>query len=269
MFLKFIIKNMEKIKNIEKYNSGMAKSIKDKLWFTQFLEQSQFNNAIIVDYGCGNGTLIRELEHIFPCRFSYYGVDNNEEMLKLAYNNRTKSGIGVFTEYCKNVPQIITDRPKILILSSVLHEILSYGNWNSLEEIRSFQPDYIFIRDMYVDESIYRRPSKKDLNKISKHPQFTEYFKYHQDFDDQLQILDFLLKYRYIENWDREVKEDYTSLRHYDIINDLFRNYNIIYKKQYILPFLKNKVMEDFGINLVDNTHINLILKRNDSKRTY
>lgn len=253
---------MTKIKDIEKYNSEMAKSIEDKLWFTQFLEQSQFYDAIIVDYGCGDGTLIRKLEEKFWSVFDYFGIDNNEEMLKIA---SSKISLGDRIYYSKNIPQLVTNRPKILILSSVLHEILSYSSLRSLEEIRDFQPDYIFIRDMYIDESAYRNVTE-DISKVREHPLYKDFIKVNFGDENGLEwadIIHFLFKYRYEENWEREVQENYLSFNfHKEDFDFWFTDYYTIYEKQYTLPFLKEQVKKDFGIDLIDNTHINLILKR-------
>lgn len=266
---------MNQIKDLKIYNSEMNKSIEDKLWFTQFLEQPQFHNAIIVDYGCGDGTLIRELDKEFWAMFDYFGVDNNEEMLKIA---DSKVFIGN-VYYSKSIPQLVTDRPKILILSSVLHEIFSYNH--SLEfhcDLNGFKPDYIFIRDMWLDESA-RRNIIEDISKIEEHELFESFkkvekfnnFKRDRKFSnrkpldeielDWSNIIHFLLKYRYKENWEREVKENYISI-YKDRFDKIFKDYYTIYEKKYTLPFIKEQVKKDFGINLVDTTHINLILKR-------
>lgn len=253
---------MEKIKDIEKYNSGMAKSIEDKLWFTKFLEQPQFYDAIIVDYGCGDGTLIKRLESQYWGLFDYFGVDNNEEMLKIA-NYKVSLENKIY--YSKTIPQFVTNRPKILILSSVLHEILCYKSWKSIEEIIGFKPDYIFIRDMRLDESAYRNITE-DISKVREHPLYKNFIRVNFGDEKDIQwsdIIHFLFKYRYEENWEREVNENYLALNFYDEDFDFwFKDYYTIYEKKYTLPFLKEQIKKDFNIDLMDNTHINLILKR-------
>ncbi len=77
----------------------------------------------------------------------------------------------------------------------------------------------------------------------------------------------FLLKYRYDRNWSREVKENYLPLSAEDIISHLGDNYEIIYKEQFILPFIHNQVMKDFGINIKDNTHIKIIARKKSEKK--
>lgn len=71
------------------------------------------------------------------------------------------------------------------------------------------------------------------------------------------------MKYRYIENWEREVRENYFPIYFEDLLNKIIENgnYEIVYARQYILPFVKGKVKEDFDIDLVDNTHCQILLK--------
>jgi hypothetical protein len=75
-------------------------------------------------------------------------------------------------------------------------------------------------------------------------------------------LMHYLLKYRYKQNWEREVKENYLGYSTDDIIKLVGDEYEVIYRKDYILPFLYNKVEEDFGIKINTPTHTNLIFKR-------
>ena len=75
-------------------------------------------------------------------------------------------------------------------------------------------------------------------------------------------FIHYLLKYRYKQNWDREVRENYLGYSTDDIIKLVGDEYEVIYRKDYILPFLYNKVEEDFGIKIDTPTHTNLIFKK-------
>lgn len=152
-------------------------------------------------------------------------------------------------------------------MSSVFHEIVSYGDFDKgifEQELNKIKPDYIFFRDMMTNESINRNINLQDLEKIKKCPLFEDYENTNK-FNTQFDILDFLFKYRYIKNWKREKDEIYFPIDIEEFEKKLYLiipNYSIIYKKHYILPYLKNKIKEDFDIDLVDNTHINFIFKR-------
>ena len=72
------------------------------------------------------------------------------------------------------------------------------------------------------------------------------------------------MKYRYRDNWLREVKmiflirtEDLLSLVPTD-------KYEVVYFSHYVLPFTYQRVKNDFGIKIKDNTHLQLLLKRRE-----
>ena len=73
----------------------------------------------------------------------------------------------------------------------------------------------------------------------------------------------FLLKYRYVENWDRELHENYLPLT-LDGLMDIISNgnYEIVFKNLYTNQFISNQVENDFGIQMQNPTHVQLILKR-------
>ena len=74
-------------------------------------------------------------------------------------------------------------------------------------------------------------------------------------------LVHFLLKYRYVANWDREVRENYLGYSADRIISNVDSKYQLIFKDVYTLPFLKEQVFKDFGIVLNERTHIKLIFK--------
>ena len=77
---------------------------------------------------------------------------------------------------------------------------------------------------------------------------------------DNKNLVHFLLKYRYLVNWNREVNENYFPV---DIETFLrkFRKEDIIYLERFRVPFLDECIAEDFGISLTDYTHVKLIVK--------
>lgn len=59
----------------------------------------------------------------------------------------------------------------------------------------------------------------------------------------------FLLKYFYTDNWDREGKENYIPVTfedYHQILNLL--DMRILYEDGYLMPYLKNKWQQDFGL---------------------
>lgn len=255
---------MTEINNIIKYVEALNQSLEDKLWFQEFFRLPIFNrNTVVYDYGCGNGNIIKALAPFYP-DVEFIGIDSNPKMIKIANKENTLENVSF---YDAGIP-IREDKQKILIMSSVFHEIFTYDNFSEFYKdiIDRFKPDYIFFRDMALTESAYRFSNNADIERI-----LIKYIKNRKQLNDfeknfgciytQNNLIHFLLKYRFKENWDREVKENYFPILFEDIPS-LFKDYNVIYKKHYILPFIKDKIMEDFQIELNDNTHCNYIFKR-------
>jgi hypothetical protein len=75
-------------------------------------------------------------------------------------------------------------------------------------------------------------------------------------------FIHYILKYRYIANWDREVEENYLPITTEHLMTLIPENYQVIFHEHYLLPFLKEQVNKDFKIDLKDCTHVKFILKK-------
>lgn len=69
-----------------------------------------------------------------------------------------------------------------------------------------------------------------------------------------------LLKYRYVENWDREVNENYFPILYDDLIDLIPNKYKVIYSENFVVPFIRDKVLQDLDITMKYNTHTKLVL---------
>lgn len=257
----------EKINNYNTYIYGMKKSLEDKLFWYDLVQDYD----TVVDFGCADGSLLKELQRRNSERKiekRLVGIDNNEIMLSKAKENIPE---GYFYSSFKDfIPRDYT----LLNLSSVIHEVYSYC---SEEEIDKFwynvfnrQYRYIAIRDMMISKSIhdnrerptywipmeyddqfadfcYKRKIEGGVTTARRIPRFT---------------LEFYLKYRYVENWERESRENYFPIYLEDLLEKIPVGYEIMYLDHYILPYAKAKVKEDIGVDLVDNTHCKILLKR-------
>ena len=104
----------------------------------------------------------------------------------------------------------------------------------------------------------------KILQKADKE-QLREYESIWGSIRENKNLVHYLMKYRYLENWNREVRENYFPLSLERLLSKIPTDkYEIVYFENYILPFTANKVKEDFDIELHDNTHVKLLLKRKD-----
>lgn len=254
---------MEKINNLTTYNDGMRKSMADKLFFLDVMKEKP---ELLVDYGCADGTLLQLIHDRNP-EIELAGIDMNDDMLEIASRKlpfaNFKQGM-----VPKAMPGIDT-KVSAINLSSVLHEVYSYCTaeqehmfWHNLNTLGY---DYIIIRDMVWNESGYLKADSADEEKLFRHAdekQLVDFSVIWGDLSLRKNLYHFLLKYRYTKNWKREVAENYLGYSTDAIINNLSSNYSVVYRKDYILPFLYDTVKKDFEIELKNTTHTQLILKR-------
>lgn len=248
--------NEKAISNYTVYNEGMRKSLLDKIFF-----MDKIDARVIVDYGCGDGTLIHFLSTLFP-ELTYIGYDIDEEMLKQA---REKCNC-VFTSDWEEV-LALTGKSTAILLSSVIHEVYTYGTRSDVENIweRVYDFDYVVIRDMIPSISMDKRSDINDVKNILRkgaQSQIRDFEQIWGSIEQNKNLIHFLLKYRYLDNWDREVIENYFPLTREELLSSIPDEYSIEFHEHFVLPYIKSVVRKDFNIDIKDNTHLKLILKR-------
>ena len=253
---------MEKIRDYEIYNIGMRKSIRDKLFWEGLIDD---NITGICDFGCADGQLLATIHKDFP-EWNLYGVDNDPRMRDLATTNVESAQI------ISDLTEMILKNnfsSQILNISSTIHEIYSYC---SDKEISSFWRSvfgigfrYIAIRDFMPSKNINGVADINDYQKIlakGSTDQISDFENIWGSMRDRKNMIHFLMKYRYTVNWDREVRENYFPITIEDMLAMIPDDYRIVYSNHYILPFTYDKVLEDFGIEIKQNTHVKLLIKR-------
>lgn len=254
---------MQKINNLDVYTAGMKKSLKDKLFFMDKVNDVD----AVVDFGCADGALIREMYKVNP-NIKYIGHDNSLDMIyqaRISTDCEKFPNVRYTDEYAFN-----NTKNALLNLSSVVHEVYSYSQqddinifWNQV-----FYQDfkYIAIRDFCISKSINRQADINDYTKLiqsADNGQINDYESIWGSLRDNRNLVHFLMKYRYAENWDREVRENYFPITLETLLSMIpTYRYEIVYFEDYILSFTKNQIKEDFNIDLHDNTHVKLLLKR-------
>ena len=72
--------------------------------------------------------------------------------------------------------------------------------------------------------------------------------------EQDIALVEFLMKYRYRDNWEREMREAYFWRWYVNILPAYIDNYGIVYDRGFSIPFICDRVMHDFGIR-IDGMH--------------
>lgn len=247
------------------YREGMAKSLVDKIFFVDKIDAT-----LIVDYGCADGTLLKAVAKLFPLQ-DMIGYDISKEMIAEA--DASQSGID-FTDSWENVVRDLEPVKKqgkktALLLSSLIHEVYNYCNPTELEEfwdrVWNTGFDYVIVRDMMVSNTTSRPSdpiSVARIRQLADPKHIAEWEAQWGSLHDNWSLVHFLLTYRYKKNWAREVQENYLPLSVEKFLSMIPKAYVPSFIEHYTLPFLRNKVAEDYGVQLQDRTHLKLILTK-------
>lgn len=248
------------MKDEKGYLERMEKSMQEKLFF---IEHIDLNNKIVIDFGCADGTLVRNLKSFGYKNTLWLGVEANDtfrdqadEVLNYSFPNLLE-----LYKFMRTRKEIDT-REVVLITSSVLHEcglMLQYD----LVNFAQLYCDYWAIRDMYYSIFGYV-PALEYWTAIIKHSdkdQLVSFLEHKRVRMDEERIAEWLLKYRYVENWETEVKEHYFSTEWEYILKT--KGFTPIYDRVYRNSYIYDTVLADYGLHVKWNTHRQLILKIN------
>jgi 23S rRNA U2552 (ribose-2'-O)-methylase RlmE/FtsJ len=266
LFLEELVGDIE-ISNVDNYVEGMQKSLDDKLFFVDKLDFD-----VIVDFGCANGAFLSKLKKMKP-NVKIIGYDLDETMLTKARAELTEEDI-LTSRWDQVINEIKGYNSPLLNLSSVIHEVYSYSHPSvvkSFWENQVFGGDFkwITIRDMIPSCDIDKNQIENFRNDVKKVRKRANKF-YLNSFEKRWGTIDdnyrtfchFLLKYRYLENWEREVNENYLPVSLETLKKKIPSNYTIQYEQDFIVPFIKDKVGKDFGVKITHSTHVKMIIKK-------
>jgi SAM-dependent methyltransferase len=253
---------MAAIENIKVYNNAMRKSMFDKLFFLADTEDCHS----YLDYGCADGTMLKMLSETIP-EAKLFGFDINAKQVGLATKKVPQANISISWD---SLHISMEPRETAVICSSLIHEVYAYGNQESIDtfwwDILRNEFQYVVIRDMSVSENAVRQTDSVTYAKVvgnSDYSKLKEFESVYGSISDNKNLIHWLLKYRYTDNWNRELHENYLCLSHEKLLTILAHyNYEIISYEHYVLPFLRKEVKNTFKIDLQDNTHIKIILQR-------
>lgn len=257
---------MADISNLSVYLSRMDAALLDKCWW---IDKIPDTIDTVIDFGCASGNLKLMIDHLAPNKYMYIGVDNSSKMRAEC----VRKGIKVcasLNDACRHIDPKTT----ILILNSVIHEILSYTEnvdniFRLFGQMTEYGFAYIAIRDMYVSPGI--ADYGLVLAQILNSPYREQWHEFQAAVQNRVGITtipkfytkEFLLKYWYKENWDRECNEQYLWDWKY-CFDCLSGPYHIEYENDFYIPFIREKVKKDFNYDFNVTTHKKLLLKRID-----
>lgn len=275
--------------NIQSYNQNMAKGLEDKLFFLKYLPFGQLSKDklteehpyLFVDFGCADGTLLAAMVNVLEnlgIQANLVGYDISETMISIAngkYGSCGTENIQVtFTSNWSDVEEYLQDDNfvRVVILSSVIHEVYSYASSES--DITTFWKricwsgfDYICVRDMMPQPDMDRLTDKSLLetfysNQKKNKPELDRYISEFQNkwgsINNNKNFVHYLLKYRWLTNWRREVNENYFPINTAQFASKV-RSFSTVYTELFRVPFLENCWLEDFGVRISDSTHIKYV----------
>jgi hypothetical protein len=259
------------ISNYDQYIAGMNTTMSDKLFFA-----NSINYDVIVDFGCADGTFLQSLSRMNP-NVKIIGYDLDPTMLEIAKKKLPKNAL--LTDDWNVATSALTGyKNSLLNLSSVIHEVYSYSTGNKIKyfwDNQVFGGDfkYITIRDMIPSVELTRNEMtnfKDDVRKVRQKADKS----YLLSFEDKWgsintsyrNFIHYLLKYKYTDNWDREVNENYLPVTLETIKTKIPTDYKIVMEEDFVLPFLKQQVKKDFGVELTHSTHTKLIIRNTKFK---
>lgn len=254
---------------IEDHNSyidAMALGLIDKMFFV-----SKIKPDVIVDFGCADGQLLEAVYNIMP-ETKLIGYDISKEMITKAQNRL--GNLAMVTDNWNLVTRELEGSKKpTLVLSSVIHEVYSYATtkyvrefWNSIVFGPHFK--YVSIRDMIPSVSMEKHrieDFREDVEKVRE----LSIQKYLNSFESKWGSIDsnyrtfvhYLLKYRYINNWERENNENYVPISLETLVKKVPSGFKIRYQSSYVYKHLEEVVYKDFGIEIDHTTHLKMILE--------
>lgn len=254
------------IKNIQSYIDGMGTSYQDKLFFLKKIKPD-----VIVDFGCANGLILSKINE-YNSKIKLIGYDLDKSMLSSAKSNLPSDAI--LTDNWEIIKEELTKyKSPALILSSVIHEVYSYSSSMTVKKFwqnQVFGGDFkwICIRDMIPSVSMNKKEKIEFEDDVKKVREKSDP-KYLRSFEDRWGKIDehyrrfihYLLKYKYVDNWKREVNENYLPVSLETVKKKIPNTYRISYIDSFILPYLHDQVKKDFDVDIDHTTHTKIIIE--------
>lgn len=231
------------------YLSRMKKSMtkEEKLFFLNYLNMQDFD--AVVDYGGADGTLLGIVQDFVSPDCELYCIDN----YTYGTANHTCDTANDRITYGDEAQALgwTIGKKYLLIFSSVLHEMMELPKLGLIWGAQA-----VAIRDMYFDKLLVDEPHRREIEGVKAwlNNAYSTYAT--PTLADAYQLL---LKYTYEENYEKESTEDYFCNLAKSLIDRLFvwqKQFKCLCHQTYILPYIKERVKKDWGIEMKYPTHL-------------
>ena len=245
------------MRNYNVYLKGMEKGNSEKLFFLDLIDLNNFD--LIIDFGCGKGDILKACQSADGKHRTLIGIDHDPVMRKIAEKNVPTAYFYDSLAMVAHLPldgSPLIDEKTLIIFSSVLHEV--EDDWTEIEKYLKGTGATVVVRDMRytgADGNLTQTELAKVIR--NSNPKMLAEFVERYGLTRRKQLCHWLLKYSYVDNWELELKENYFSFDY----KKLFALGTIAYERNYTLPFKKERIKEDYDIDLTDGTHTQLIIK--------
>jgi hypothetical protein len=249
---------MSDVINISRYTIDMSRSLDEKLFFLPSIKSRSF-----VDYGCANGIIGAELLSRRP-GITYRGFDLSRKMVK--QGRRQHPTLQFFNHWDELITDLDPSEHPTLILSSIIHEVYSYSTPREIykfwQRVLSFRWSNVIIRDMIPYDVLNRNVSiSADVVRTARPNWMIDSFESRWgSIDIERNLVHLLLKYRYEQDWARELDEDYIPINEDQLMNIVGSNFQVVYYRRNTPRFLTQMALKDVGVLWPANVHLSLIL---------
>lgn len=246
----------------KKYEERLGGALDDKLRILNYIPEGA---KYVLDVGCHTGQLTMAMANRHPSAV-FHGIDVDKEAIKKAH----KKSIGhtyntmFVTHYLRDMLSM-SQKYDAVVFSSVLHEIYSYGQGMS-SVVKALADAYellkpggrIILRDMPgVPNRATRQVSDAiKVDSVESHEKLLDFERVYGNIvdADSNSFGHFLLKSLYYDNWETEMKENYTAIDFIQL-NNFLRNVlgmEEVTTQIYTLGYLHNNWLRRFGIQNVE-----------------
>lgn len=242
-------------KGFEIYAKGMDNSMLEKAKLLPFVKP-----GTIAELGCGNGAVLELLSKANP-ESEIIGVDLSTTLLDLAASRRYEGKVELVQD---NILRPVFEENSVdtVVLSSVLHEVYSYNNYEEGGLHRVLDLARTALRPggrLIIRDGV--KPENKTVYLMFKNEETRErFYRFAEEFGHyaipyqnaaefvRLSLPDaneFLTKYFYTANWDIEVKEHFgfwTAQQH----REALREHGMVecYSYSYLIDWLRENKYE-------------------------